>query len=93
MSELRFTFESLTDKQVRVLAEKHIEMFEKRIASGAKIVNVSECRRYIEIWRGIQTKVLRWAWRDQFTVEERGEIEDALYSGEWDDVLVATTGV
>jgi hypothetical protein len=56
-------------------------------------VNVSECQRYLEIWRGVQTKVLRWAWRDQFTAEEKGEIEDALDSGEWDDVLIATTGV
>jgi hypothetical protein len=93
VSEFSLTFESLTDKQVRVLAEKHIERFEKMIASGSRAVNVSECQRYLEIWRGVQTKVLRWAWRDQFTAEEKGEIEDALDSGEWDDVLIATTGV
>lgn len=69
------------------LAEKHIEMFERRLRPPIMArVREDECIRYLAIWKSIRDKKGSVA---ALTAEEQQEISEATYSGDYDDTLTA----
>ena len=63
------------------LAKKHITRFENLLrqhAQGAPGIRASECLHYLAIWRCVFDKR---SW-EALTPEERGEVLDAVESGE-----------
>ena len=73
---------NLLQQQILLLADAHIKMYEKRLASDSPYVNKVETTRLLTIWISIQTKKGAWLTRDETT-----EIRDAVDSGEFDELL------
>jgi len=64
------------------LADEHIALYERRIASGSRFVRVDECQNYLSIWKSIKAK-----GGVGLSVEEASEVNDAIDSGEYDHLL------
>jgi hypothetical protein len=73
---------TLTKEKVLKLAESHIKMYERRIAHPSPPVNVEQCQYYLRIWQSIKEK-----GGENLIPVERGEILDAIDSGEYDRLL------
>lgn len=84
-------FANLTWRQARALAEAHIERFEGRLAShaaGRRGVRVDECERYSAIWLGIRALATPERWDSaSLAADEQGEIQDAINSGDYYELL------
>lgn len=80
-----------TPDQVRRVAEKHVQMYERRIriketdAPGARNINLEDCKKYLRIWKSIVEK-----GGQNLTPEEITEVSDAYDSGEYDDIFTET---
>lgn len=72
----------LTAEKLLKLADKHIQLYERRLASGSPVVNAAKCHAYLIIWKSIKEKK-----GVDLSELERQEIVEALDSGEYDDLL------
>lgn len=64
------------------LARVHIDRYKGRIkkaASGFRGIDADECRAFLRLWRGIETK--GYVWR-KLSKDERREVFEAVLSGE-----------
>lgn len=76
--------EKLEPANIILVADKHIEMYEKRLQSDSPAVNHSECAMYQRIWQSIKDK---GGVVSTLIPAERGELIDAIFSGSYDDIL------
>jgi len=82
------TADDLNRSQIVALAKAHITRFEGMIASGSQNVRVGECNHYLRIWQEVERKGdIR-----ELTDEEQNEVDDAIYSGDYDELLEASRG-
>jgi hypothetical protein len=79
--------EDLTARQIQALAKSHISGFENMIGSDDPTVRLDECRMYLAIWQSVLKKVQTPDFLSMFSEDERGEIQDALDSGDYEDIL------
>lgn len=83
--------DELGTEQVKALAVAHVRRLEFKVTGSDRRVNHSECERLLVVWRAIRAKVNRSPqWRLLLSDEEKREIQDAVESGEFDDLLRAT---
>lgn len=82
------TADELNRSQIAALAKAHIVRFEGMLASGHRSVRADECEHYLRIWREVERK----GNFSDLTEEERNEIDDAIYSGDYDRLLEASRG-
>lgn len=84
---------NLTPKQILMLAARHELRFstllEKARAEETpervkRTINVGDCLHYKSVWGSIKAK--GGVWKDMSS-QERGEVIDAVSSGEFDDLL------
>jgi hypothetical protein len=82
----------LTDKQVLELAKEHVEHFQRMLRWQDKTVRPEECKHYLDIWRGVLDlwKDHPTGWRGKLSPEALNEIQDAVESGDYDDLLEAS---
>jgi len=78
---------NLTERQVKVLAEEHIRTYWLRRDSRIFFMSAEECEMYLRVWRGVRNKAAANRLLYELTSEENKAIEEALLSGEFDDVL------
>jgi hypothetical protein len=76
--------EKVVPANIILVADKHIEMYERRLQSDSPNVNHTECSRYQRIWQSIKDK---GGVASTLTPEERGELIDAIFEGSYDDIL------
>ncbi len=62
-------------ENIKRLTDMHIRRYEGRIASGSKVVNLTECQAYLDIWKSIAAKDYEWLKLDS---REKGEVGDAI---------------
>lgn len=70
-----------------VLANTHINHYNKLIDSNVRNVNKSECQNYIQIWESVLSVRGEWA---KMTEAAKIEILDAARCGEYNEVLGIT---
>lgn len=80
------TFDDLTSDQVIKLADSHIRWFNNILNGAFEHANEAECLRYLEIWQEVKAAA-EAGQLDRISEDGRGEIEDAILSGEYDDIL------
>jgi hypothetical protein len=88
-----FTFEKLNDRQVRALADAHVNRYEnllRKSKEGAKGIRPDECKTLLGIWKSITVKLEQGNWRLRLTKSEVNEIVDACVSGDYDQTLRVT---
>lgn len=94
MTETSFAFETLTTKQVQALARVHVTRFERLLERGAHSTHIrvreDECQHYLALWKSVlaKTQAPNDAWKTSCTEEEKQEIEDACFSGDYDELLI-----
>lgn len=84
-----------TPAVIKVMAQEHMKLFEKRIASGSRHIRVDECKKYLELWTGIDRKGGKG-----FTLAEKQEIDEAIQTGDYNkyrdlpkcNIVLCTTG-
>lgn len=82
----------LTPRQVAGLADDHIRMYTRRLASKSPMVNRDKTASYLVIWTAIKVEALRQVENGAFDYLKLSpahvvEIRDALDSGEYDVLL------
>jgi len=75
----------LTPEQLRKLAKAHIRQYENRLASDSKYVNRDECAAYLALWKDVEANADKALVG--FSKETLMEIQDAIDSGDYDDLL------
>jgi hypothetical protein len=80
----------IPNEKMLELAGSHVSHFQNLIRRGQGI-RIDECEMYLDIWRSVELKVNR-ALRDgraldNLSVEESGEIQDAINCGDYDELL------
>lgn len=73
----------VTSEQIVKVAEKFVLMYEKRVEAAktghGKFVNLGECEMYLSLWKSVVNKK-----GENLSPQEKREVEDAYYSGEFD---------
>ena len=75
----------LADGALVALAEAHIVQFSNMLTRARYDdtgIRTHECMNYLKIWNSIKRKAGK-----NLTEDELREVSDAMYSGEYDDVL------
>ena len=84
-------FAGLNWRQAKALAEDHVEQFQKKIDAhreGFRGIRPEECKRYLEIWRGILLLATPERWDSaSLAANEKDEIRDAISSGDYDGLI------
>jgi hypothetical protein len=84
--------EEMTPAQIGAVAVSHIKRFSRMIARGGHGIRVDECRMYLAIWQDIYQAVLMGLENaSQLRPAELCELEDALYCGDYDDLIEAAS--
>ena len=83
--------DQLSTAQLKALAIAHVRRFEHRVKKGGRAVDHEECERYLTIWRGILSKANHSPqWRLLLSKGEKQEIQDAIESGDYEELLRVT---
>lgn len=83
--------EELSTEQVKALAVAHVRRFEFKIAGSNRHVNHAECERHLAVWKAVLVKAKRSPqWRLLLSDEEKREIQEAVESGDFEELLRAT---
>jgi hypothetical protein len=77
-------FENINPHKFVILANTHINWFNRLIESGGRQVNIGECQHYIHVWENVLSVAGNW---NKMSQEAQREIKDAAYSREYDDIL------
>lgn len=86
--------EDLSARTILTLASMHVKRFETLIHNakeGARGINQGDCEHYLVIWQALQRRALKalisQAGHVCMTEDERDELQDAIDSGDYDDVI------
>ena len=80
--------DQLSTEQVKALAVAHVRHYEYRITAGSGRVDHTRCERMLATWKGVLAKANRSPqWRLALLDAERREVQDALDSGEYEELL------
>jgi hypothetical protein len=82
-----FTGSQLSTAQLKALAESHIRLYGNMANRGGPGIRVGECVHYLSIWESIARKGFVWS---DLAPEERNEVEDACFCGDYDKLLEAS---
>lgn len=66
------------------MAQQHVNIYEKRVEAGKKghpNVRLDECEKLLALWKSVVAKGGK-----ELNKEEQGEVVDAVFSGEYEDV-------
>lgn len=81
----------LSTEQLKALAVAHVRRLEYRLTGSSGRVNHARCERELAVWKAVLVKVRRSPqWRLLLSAEEKREIQDAVESGDFADLLRAT---
>lgn len=70
-------FANTTVENVKRLTEQHLKMYDSRLTSGSKMVNIKETKHLLDIWTAIKEKGYDY---NELTEAEQNEILDALFA-------------
>lgn len=73
----------ITPEQIVKIADKHIAWFQGLIDNKSPHANVIECKAFLSLWQGTKAKGGK-----NLSMEQLGELHDAISSGEYDDILL-----
>lgn len=83
--------DQLSTDQVKALAVAHIRRLEHLVTASSGRVNHAECERRLAIWKGALSKARHSPqWRLLLSDAEKKEIQGAVESGDFEDLLRVT---